>query len=316
MNLVFAWWWMFAALPLILLLLFLPVVRGVVAAVYVPFKRIAPAAGATPGQWLSRILLVLTWVLLVVAVSRPQLASDEVIDNRFVRNLVLSIDISESMLREDMQVNGRLVNRLEALKVALDRFIAKRKGDQLALVVFADNAYVQSPLSYDTDAIATLVDELVIGLAGKRTSIGDALVLAIKVIENNPVADRHNSSIVLLSDGENTWGSVSPQDAMQLAQERGIVVHTIGFGSNRFGHELDESTLRAIAQQTKGKFFRATNTGELSKVYAAIDKLNQVKIDTYAYKKHKEIYYWPLLGALFTAMMAILGLGGASFTRA
>jgi len=310
-NLTLAWWWMLLALPLVLLPLALPAAKQAGGAVYVPFRAAAPATGSRR-HWPARLCFAFAWALLVLATARPQLTSEEIIDNRFVRNLVLAIDISESMLQEDMLVGGRPASRLASLKVALAEFIHKRRGDQLGLVVFADKAFVQSPLSYDANAITSLVEELVVGLAGKRTSIGDALVLAVKVIENNPDANKENASIILLSDGENTWGRVNPADAMRLAAERGIRVHTIGFGGNRLGNAVDERTLRAIAQQTGGSFFRATNTSELRKVYAAIDRLNRVEIDTHAYIKRKEIYHWALLASLVAAIMALFfhtGLG-------
>ena len=306
----FGWWWMFALAPLGLLPLILRPVSSTDTALYVPFRQEHSNASlpATGASWQVRCCWAITWLLLVTAAARPHLTNEEVIDTRYVRNIVLAIDISKSMLEKDMQVGTFIASRLGALKHVLDEFIQNREGDQLGLVIFADSAFVRSPLSYDTQAIASQVQDLVVGLAGERTAIGDALVLSVKVIVNNPLADSTNASVILLSDGKNNWGKVNPVDAMQLAQEHDIRVYTIGFGSNRFSSAMDEQALVQIANQTGGAFYRATNTAELRQVYAHIDSLNRVEIDTSVLQQRKEIYHWPLLAALGMAAITLLFL--------
>jgi Ca-activated chloride channel homolog len=225
--------------------------------------------------------MLLGWLLFVVAAMQPIWLHGEVRTPRSGRDLMLAIDLSRSMATVDFALNGRLVNRLQAAQHVGGDFLSRRSGDRAGLILFGERAYVQAPLTYDVQAVRRLLEEAEIGLAGKATAIGDAIGLALKRMRDDPsVASR---VIVLLTDGENTAGSVAPERAAELARDLGVKIHTVGIGArpgqlNPLGmltaaDAVDERSLTLIAETTGGRFFRAYDTQQLMDVYAAIDQL-------------------------------------------
>lgn len=303
----FDWPWMLAMIPLWILLLFIiPAAKVQRIAVYFPFiesmKRSKPIVTASVLPW--RIAQLCIWILLCVAIARPQLVGDPLPDTKLARNLVLALDISESMSTRDMKVDFSVVDRLVAAKSVLAAFIERRAGDQLGLVLFGSDAYIQAPLTFDSNTVQELLKETQIGIAGQKTAIGDAVLLSVKLIENTEKAQADNSSIILLSDGSNTSGRVSPQVASQLAQEKKIRIYTIGLGNKSFRNDVDEATLQSIANTTGGEYFRAQNTAQLAAIYDTLDKLNTVETRKNSYRPISEVYYLPLTAAL--ALFALL----------
>jgi Ca-activated chloride channel family protein len=190
-------------------------------------------------------------------------------------------------------------------------FINRRAGDRLGLILFGTQAYLQTPLTFDRKTVMTLLDESAIGLAGDNTAIGDAIGLAVKRLKNQQVNSR---VLILLTDGANTAGEVSPLKAAELAAENQLKIYTIGIGADEmlvrsfFGaqkvnpsQDLDEKTLTAIAEKTGGVYFRARNTDELNKIYQLLDQLEPVEKDKQYFRPRSELYYWPLTGALLLA---------------
>jgi Ca-activated chloride channel family protein len=324
MGLEFAWPWLFAALPLPLLAAWLlPRAREMQdAALRVPFfasiSRVASGDRSAPSR--GRLLLAaLAWVLLVLAAARPQFVGEPVHLPVSGRDLMLAVDISGSMGTEDMQLGNQVTDRLTAVKAVAGNFIDHRKGDRLGLILFGDQAYLQTPLTFDRETVRTLLNEAAIGLAGKSTAIGDAIGLAVKRLRERPAENR---VLILMTDGANTSGSVDPLKAADLAAREGVRIYTIGVGADEmlvrgfFGTQrvpatdLDEATLNAIAKKTGGEYFRARDIEGLQKIYALLDKLEPVSQDEQTFRPVHELYAWPLGGALLLTALLALGLTG------
>ncbi|VAW82533.1 Aerotolerance protein BatA [hydrothermal vent metagenome] len=319
MNIEFAWPWLLAALPLPLLALLLPrAASATPAALRFPFYAALQTSLQSHTGQRSRLrlaLATLAWLLLVLAAARPQLIGETVHLPISGRSLMLAVDISGSMQTEDMQINGRQLSRLTAVKLVAGEFIEQRKGDRIGLILFGDQAYLQAPLTFDRSTVRTLLDEAQIGLAGKRTAIGDAIGLAIKRLRKEPASNR---VLILLTDGTNTAGNVDPLKAADLAAREGVRIYTIGIGSSEmqvqtpFGiqrvatGDLDESSLKAIASKTNGRYFRARDTAQLAKIYALLDRIEPVSKDEQTWRPVDELYFWPLGAALLLSTLIAL----------
>jgi len=318
----FAWPWLLllAPVPWILRLLLPASPSGDLQALRVPW--FSAVAGGKSG-WLRRpwlaLAATLVWLLLVVAAARPQWVGE--IENLPVtgRDLLLAVDISGSMDTQDMVLNKNAVNRLSVVKKVAGEFIKRRHGDRVGLILFGSRAYLQTPLTFDTQTTATLLDESEIGLAGRETAIGDAIGLAVKRLRRDAAADR---VLVLLTDGANTSGEVQPLQAAGFAARDGLTVYTVGVGADEmmvqdfFGSrvvnpsaDLDEDTLKAIAEQTGGRYFRARDAKSLEKIYQILDELEPVESDVETIRPIDELFYWPLglayVLALLTALLSI-----------
>lgn len=275
-------------------------------------------------------LLWLVWLLLLVAGARPTWIGEPIELPESGRDLMLAVDISGSMNIEDMQVGKSVATRIEAVRQLGANFIASRKGDRLGLILFGSNAYVQSPLSFDTATVKRFLLEAQIGFAGQDTAIGDAIGLAVKRLKERPAQSR---VLILLTDGQDTASSVRPLDAAQLAAGLGIRIYTIGIGADQmtlpglfgssFGSrqvnpsaELDEATLQKIAEVTGGQYFRARNPGELAGIYDVLDQLEPVEQEVVTYRPRQALGYLPLLLALLLSFaLALRHLGRAGIWR-
>ena len=261
-------------------------------------------------QW-PLLLAMLAWLLLVFACMRPQWMGEPIEQAVSGRDLMLAIDLSQSMDVEDFIVGNNRVDRLVATKNIATQFINRRAGDRLGLILFGTQAYLQTPLTFDRTTVNILLNESAIGLAGESTAIGDAIGLAVKRLRKQQVDSR---VLVLLTDGANTAGEVTPLKAAELAAENKLKIYTIGIGADEmivrsfFGNrkvnpsqDLDEKTLKAIAEKTGGRYFRARNTQELDKIYQLLDALEPVEKDKQFFRPKTELYYWPLAAALLLA---------------
>ncbi len=238
------------------------------------------------------------------------------------RDLLLSVDLSGSMEEQDFQIDGQWVDRLTALKAVARDFIERRVGDRIGLILFGREAYLQAPLTFDRATVQTLLEESVIGLAGKETAIGDSIGLAIRTLDDAGV-EQGRRVLILLTDGANTAGAVDPLKAAELAAQRNMVIYTIGIGADAltvrslFGlrqinpsADLDETALTAIANMTGGKYFRARDTEEFAQIYAMLDELEPAESDERGFRPVNELFYWPLAAALVIALgsAALAGL--------
>ena len=317
-SLTWQWLWAFALLPLPLLVrLFLPPVRRQQAVAYVPFASEWPDASIAQTDKSERARLWLTalvWLLVIVATARPEWVGDAVELPVSGRDLMLAVDISGSMQIQDFEISGKAVDRLTATKAVADAFIERREGDRIGLILFGSKAYVQTPLTFDRKTVRRLLDEAVVGLAGKATAIGDAIGLATKRLQEGETGASQEQVLILLTDGVNTTGAVAPLQAAELAAKRGLTIYTIGIGADAmmiesfFGSrqvnpsaELDEKALTEIAQKTGGRYFRAHNTSELQQIYQLIDQLEPVEKDKQVYRPRHALFMWPLGLALLLA---------------
>jgi Ca-activated chloride channel family protein len=230
---------------------------------------------------------------------------------------MLAVDLSGSMQTQDFSLNGQQVTRLDAIKAIAGEFIKLRVGDRIGLILFGTQAYVQTPLTFDRTTVNTLLQESAIGLAGDQTAIGDAIGLATKRLRENP---QGNKVLILLTDGASNAGEVEPLKAAELAAKEGLTIYTIGIGADEmevesaFGtqrvnpsSDLDEKTLKGIADATHGRYFRAHDTAQLDDVYAAVDKLQPVNQEKQSFRPRQALFYWPLsLAALLSALLLLI----------
>lgn len=315
----FAWVWVFLLFPLPLIFRLLPAKKGgEQAAMLVPALTQGLTTAKAPGKrhrwrgWLAFII----WCLLLIAAARPQWLGEPVSIPNEGRDLMLAVDLSGSMKVDDMVVQGRQVNRLAMIKYVLSDFIQRRVGDRLGLILFADTAYLQTPLTYDRDTVAQMLDETVIGLVGEQTAIGDAVGLAIKRFQQK---EQSNRVLVLLTDGQNTAGNIDPAEAKELAVSEGIKIYTIGVGADQmivrgiFGNrrvnpsqDLDENMLTDLAESTGGQYFRARDTESLTQIYALLDELEPIARESREMRPLQALFYYPLSLAAFIILMWML----------
>ncbi|QFU76395.1 VWA domain-containing protein [Halioglobus maricola] len=324
-ELLWPWLLLLAPLPLLVRAL-LPPASGQEPALRAPFfsswEALSKGSGKRrggPGA-ITLVLVWLIWALLLLAASRPMWIGDAIELPNSGRDLMMAVDISGSMETDDMEVSGNRVSRWEAVRQLGANFIDQRRGDRLGLILFGSNAYVQSPLSFDGATVKRFLLEARIGFAGQETAIGDAIGLAVKRLKERPAENR---VLILLSDGEDTASSVQPLQAARLAADLGIRIYTIGIGADKmtvpglfgssFGSRqvnpsrgLDEATLGEIAQLTGGRYFRARNPADLANIYAAVDELEPIEVESASYRPRQALAYLPLGAALALSFLLAL----------
>ena len=311
----FAWPWLFLLLPLPLLLrrVLPPVTPGQALRLPQPGLRLAATDGnaarsATP--W----LLALAWLCMVMAAARPQWVGPPQAQQRSGRALLLAVDLSGSMNTQDMELAGQPVSRFGAVKAIAGNFIDRRRGDEMGLILFGSQAFLVTPLTYDLDAVRAQLQGAAVGLAGSETAIGDAIAIAVKRLSALPEQAR---VLVLLTDGVNNAGSIAPLEAMRAAKAAGVRIYTVGVGAERmrvpgfFGAQivnpsadLDAAMLTKIADDTGGRFFRATDSAQLADAYRAIDALEPMRQHGPSLRPRKEWFVWPLAVALLLWLLA------------
>jgi Ca-activated chloride channel family protein len=233
------------------------------------------------------------------------------------RQLMLAVDVSGSMATPDMENN---TSRLQVVQQVAGQFIQHRYGDQLGLILFGTQPYLQAPLTLDLKTVQTFLHEALIGVAGPETAIGDAIGLAIKRLKNDATSNAKHSRMVmiLLTDGGNNAGLMPPLDAAKLAADNGLRIYTIGVGAavqqGMFGSsgntDLDEETLQSIAKITGGAYFRATDADALQQVYAQINTLEPAAGHPQWYRPSTEWFFWPLGLALLFSIPTVLLMRG------
>jgi Ca-activated chloride channel family protein len=270
-----------------------------------------PAKSASWVTNILKILLFICWLCILVAASRPQWIGDPVALPTSGRDLLLAVDISPSMRQLDMRIGGQIVNRLVAVKSVVGDFVEQREGDRLGLVLFGEQAYLQTPLTFDRKTLQTLLYEAQMGFAGSNgTAIGDAIGLAVKRLEDRP---KNHRVVIILTDGANNAGALEPIKAAQLASRAKVKIYTIGVGA-RGANGLDEQTLAEVAKITGGKFFRARNPAELNAIYQELNRLEPVNQEAETIRPTISLYHWPL-GIAFgiSLLIAVLRQRGALY---
>ena len=257
--------------------------------------------------WRNRLLLILLslcWLSALLAIARPVYIGEPVALPTEGRDILIAVDISGSMEREDMVIRGQTVNRLMAVKSVVGDFVIKRTGDRLGLVLFGEKAYLQTPLTFDRETMESLLLEAQIGFAGNGTAIGDAIGLSVKRLQDRPQDHR---ILILMTDGSNNTGALNPEEAADLARRAKVKIYTIGIGAERqeqrglFGRtmvnpsaDLDEKTLTTIAQATGGEYFRARDPQELASIYEKLNQLEPIEQDAETIRPIVSLFHWPL----------------------
>ena len=262
------------------------------------------------GVYKKRLLSFIQYLsmfLIILGLSRPRMIESLQEKNIEIVDIVLVIDISSSMLATDFQPN-----RLEVVKKTAKDFINQRKGDRLGILVFAGESFIQCPLTIDNEVLLSLMSEIKVAQQSyDGTAIGMAIANATNRLRNS---DAKSKVMILLSDGSNNAGELDPNTAADLAKQFGIKIYTIGAGTNQdvsfipgrgyIRNEIDEETLKAIAKQTGGQYFRATNTEGLKEIYSTINALERTEVEIKVFTQYRELYGWLFIPAL------ALGLGG------
>ncbi|SDN44429.1 vWA domain-containing protein [Pseudomonas jinjuensis] len=313
--------WLLLLLPLPLLgYRWLPAYREARSAIRVPFfAAISRAIGGKPerdglrGSRSQLLLNLLVWGLVLMACARPVWIEKPIEKRQPVRDILLAIDISQSMETRDFtSAAGERSDRLNAVKGVVHDFIRRRKDDRLGLVVFGSNAFPQAPLTLDHGSLGLLLDEVGIGMAGPNTAIGDAIGLSVKLLDQ---AREKDKLVILLTDGNDTGSVIPPQQAAELAHRHGVTIHTIGIGDVQAEGEakVDLDSLRQIAGTTGGEFFRAEDRQELEQVYARLDAMTAHEVQTLAHQPRRELFWLPLGAAL--GLLALYHLGALGVAR-
>lgn len=314
----------------LLLLLLLPLVawfrkrhHGHPAFLYSSVSLVKGITGITQSP-VGRILRRLRWIalaLLIIGLARPQRGAGETVLRSSGIDIVVAIDLSTSMASEDFLAGGQRVNRLNIAREVLREFIKKRVNDRIGLVAFARNAYVVAPPTLDQQFLEQNLDRLQMGLIEDGTAVGAALSAALNRLERSTARSR---IVILMTDGQNNAGKIPPLTAAEAAHALGIKVYTIGVGKrgqapmpmfDRAGNargyrmidvDIDEDTLKAIADRTGGRYFRADSTDTLRRIYAEIDQLEKSDIELKKYQHYAEVFPWVVLPAFALLMLEMI----------
>ena len=321
--------WRFANPALLWLLVLLPLIAatrgrvGQAAALLYPSADLVRGVGrkVTARTGRARFFLrLLALALVIVALARPQqgLGTAEIETNGI--DIVLAIDVSGSMRALDFKLEGKPADRIQVVKSVVRRFIDARSDDRLGMVAFAGRPYLVSPLTLDHDWLMQNLDRVRIGLIEDGTAIGSAIAASVNRLREQKAKSK---VVILLTDGVNNAGKVAPVTAAEAARALGIKIYTIAAGTqgeapmpvtDRFGNErvvmapveVDEVTLRKVAETTDGAFFRATDTETLERIYAQIDKLERTTETVKRYEQYRELYHWPLVAGLLLVGLELL----------
>jgi Ca-activated chloride channel family protein len=274
--------------------------------------RAIPYTGLRRWRWLLPALRGLVLLLLIVALTRPQLGKAESQFSGEGIDIMLAVDVSGSMLSEDFTLDGHRANRLDVVKSVVTDFVGRRPGDRFGLVLFSARPYTQCPLTLDHGWLLQNLKRAKIGMIEDGTAIGSALATAAGRLEHS---DGKSKIIILLTDGQNNAGKISPATAADAVKALGIKVYTIGAGTrglapfparDLFGNkvyqpmkvDIDEDSLKEIAQKTGGRYFRATDTASLQEIYGEIDRMERSTFTAPRYLDYYELYPWVAAPAL------------------
>ncbi len=296
---------------------FLPVQTRQSGALTLPsaFERsFEPETGHKALKRANRFAPLVIWLLIVLALTGPR--QEQVLDvlPASGRDVMLSLDLSGSMEREDFNLNGQTVSRLSAVQAVASEFVKGRLGDSVGLVIFGDRAYVAAAPTHDVASVAHVVETSIIGISGKSTAIADGIGLAIKRLRDR---DAKSRVIILLSDGQDTSGNTDPVAAAEVAAEYGIRIYTIALGpvdleSNPSARDaVDTETLRDVAEAANGKMFRVKTTDDLREVTGAIDALEPSPSKAPPIQTWRDYWIFPAgLAVFLIAGLMVMGRRG------
>ena len=261
------------------------------------------------------IITYIIYCLLVLAIMKPQFTNKKVTITNKGRDIIIAADLSGSMRALDFSTKIQYISRLDIAKATTSAFIKERVGDRIGLILFGNNAYLHVPLTLDLQSVTNMLNNTVIGMAGESTAIGDAIGLAVQKLRKS--SKKEVSTIILLTDGENTSGQVDPITAARIAKEYGIKIYVIGIGKSGIAPiadergkifqvevKLDEKTLKEIAKITDGKYFNVTNKNLMQEVYHQINRLEATDNEEKEFLIKKQLYPIPL-GIAITMLLII-----------
>jgi Ca-activated chloride channel family protein len=320
------------AFPYALLLLPAPLVvwwlvpphRERMSGLRVPFfRRITAALGEEPrvGSIVRRrrrleiLIALVVWLALVVALARPERVGNPIEVSKAARDVILAIDISGSMDENDFVArDGASLQRLEGVKRVVGRFIEEREGDRVALIVFGEKAFIQSPFTEDLRTVRELLESTEVGMAGPHTVIGDAIGLAIRTFESSEIEER---LLIVLSDGADTGSRMSPVNAAEIAADNGVTIFTIGVGDPKGegDRRVDVAALEDIAARAGGRFFFADDEAGLESIYARIEEMSPRNIETISFRPRESLGVLPLAVASTVGLLGAIALHLLSLRR-
>ncbi len=282
------------------------------ALLYPNFNRTAVVAKKKPKKsafvkrrsWLSFLTLYAIWLLLLAALSSPELVGKPEKTIKTSRNFLIVADLSFSMATTDWVLDGTRTSRWDAVKDIMQDFIVERKSDKMGLIFFASNAYIQAPFTTELDVVQTMLDEADVGMAGQMTNIGKAIIKGMDMFERDTIP---NKVMLLLTDGVDAGTDIAPLDAAKIAKDNDVIIYTVGIGNPGVGSsDLDERTLKEIAALTDGKYFRAIDAETLATIYEELETLEPVEYEEENYVPKTLLYYYPLGGALLLGFIAVI----------
>jgi Ca-activated chloride channel family protein len=312
------WFWLLALLPLVMVWRGRP---GPVAAIEYSniglAREVARTSRSRPGRWVW-VLAIVAGILMIAGLARPQRlhSRTEVTLNGI--DIVLGLDISGSMQALDFAIEHQRINRIEVVKSVVSKFIEERPNDRIGLIAFAGVPFLISPLTLDHDWLQQNLGRMSVTSVDDGTAIGSAIAACVNRLRATPAKSK---VVILLTDGVNNTGKISPLAAAEAAKSMGVRIYTIGVGArgkapipvkDEAGRmrvvmadvDVDEKTLQAIANETGGKFYRATDTDSLRKIYDEINRFEKTAQTVQRFEHIEELYPWVLIPAL-----AVLGLG-------
>lgn len=313
-NFEIAYLWVFLFLPLPFLVYWiLPALRIRSASLRLPtYEKALDYTGEKPRKsafvrrrgFFTWTILLLVWVLVLAALSSPQLVGEPEMKVKTSRNFLIAADISFSMAQKDWEIDGEKVRRWDAVKTLMHEFIQKREGDRMGLIFFGSSAYIQAPFTPDLITVNELLEEADVGMAGQMTNIGKAIAKGVELFEKDTIETK---VMLLLTDGVDSGTDILPLDAADLAKQDSILIYTIGIGDpSGVGVDLDEETLQDIADMTGGQYFQAKDEQRLQEIYTEVDKLEPIEYEEEENRPTTLLYYYPLGAALGLLMLLMV----------
>ncbi|HMI74779.1 MAG TPA: VWA domain-containing protein [Steroidobacteraceae bacterium] len=311
------WFWLLALLPIVMLWRGR---RGPIAAIEYSDVSLAREVARGTRSRIGRLvwlLPILAGALMIVGLARPQRAHSRTEVSANGIDIVLGLDVSGSMQALDFLIDRQRVNRIEVVKSVVSKFIDERPDDRIGLIAFAGAPYLVSPITLDHDWLQQNLERVSVGAADDGTAIGSAIAAGVNRLRLTPAKSK---VLILLTDGVNNTGKISPLAAAEAARAMGVKIYTIGVGVRGYAPipvrdaagntqmirakvDVDEKTLQAVAQETGGKFYRATDTDSLQKIYEEINRFEKTAQTVQKFERTEELYPWVLIPSL-----AMLGL--------
>lgn len=316
-------WLLLLPLPILVYRL-VPAYKTKQSAIKVPFFRsLLDILGEEPEQgasqlnpsWWQRAILVVSWILLVFAMTKPTVLGEPQTSEKLGRDVMVAVDLSGSMSEMDfLSPDGQAISRLDAVKGVLTDFVATRDGDRLGLILFGDAAYLQTPFTADHDVWLALLNQTEVAMAGQSTHLGDAIGLAIKVFEQSQGEAEREKVVIVLTDGNDTGSFVEPKDAATVAAAKQVRIHVIAMGDPETVGEqaLDMQTIENIANSSGGQAFQAMDQEALQQAYQAIGELEPKLYESTQYRPKQTVHQYLMM---IVVVLYLIAFSAATIRR-